>query len=37
MILTVVDVDNKFVKVDANHPLAGEKLTFDLELLEIER
>lgn len=35
LILTVLDVGDVMVKVDANHPLAGEKLTFELELLEV--
>ncbi len=35
MILTVLSVGEEMVKVDANHPLAGENLTFELELLEI--
>ncbi|WP_309083123.1 peptidylprolyl isomerase [Chelativorans sp.] len=33
--LTVVDVDDQQVTVDANHPLAGQDLVFDLELVEI--
>ena len=33
--LTVVEVNDQAVKLDANHPLAGEDLTFDLELVEI--
>lgn len=33
--LTVVDVSDETVKLDANHPLAGEDLTFELELMEI--
>ncbi len=28
--VTVVDVDDEGVKVDANHPLAGKDLTFDI-------
>ena len=33
--LTVVDVNDQSVKLDANHPLAGEDLTFELKLVEI--
>ena len=35
MPITVVDVDDESVKVDANHPLAGRELVFDVELVEI--
>jgi FKBP-type peptidyl-prolyl cis-trans isomerase 2 len=31
----VVEVSDSSVKLDANHPLAGRDLTFDLELVEI--
>jgi peptidylprolyl isomerase len=34
-ILTILAVEEKLVKLDANHPLAGKNLTFELELLEI--
>ncbi len=34
--LRVADVKDGFIIVDANHPLAGQDLTFDLELLEIK-
>jgi FKBP-type peptidyl-prolyl cis-trans isomerase 2 len=30
------DVEDGFIIVDANHPLAGQDLTFELELLEIK-
>lgn len=33
--LTVVGLSEHTVTVDANHPLAGRDLTFDIELLEI--
>jgi peptidylprolyl isomerase len=33
--LTVVDVADDTVMLDANHPLAGQDLTFDLELVQI--
>jgi len=33
--ITVTEVTEKEVTVDANHPLAGEDLTFDIELVEI--
>jgi len=32
---TVVSFDDEMVKLDANHPLAGKDLTFEIELLEI--
>jgi len=35
MIVTVVDVTDTDVTLDANHPLAGEDLTFALELVAI--
>ncbi|MEQ9487593.1 MAG: peptidylprolyl isomerase [Alphaproteobacteria bacterium] len=35
MLLTIVETTEEKVTVDANHPLAGQNLTFDLELVEI--
>lgn len=35
MIVTVIDVDTTEVTLDANHPLAGENLVFEVELVEI--
>ncbi|HLL76941.1 MAG TPA: peptidylprolyl isomerase [Pyrinomonadaceae bacterium] len=34
--LTVTEVTDTHVTLDANHPLAGERLIFDIELLEIK-
>lgn len=31
----VVEVNEETVKIDGNHPLAGKKLIFDLEVVEI--
>ena len=33
--ITVVGVDEQSVTVDANHPLAGQDLVFDVELVEV--
>ncbi len=35
LMLTVTHVAEENITVDANHPLAGQALTFDLELVEI--
>lgn len=35
-VVTVADVTPEKVTLDANHPLAGEDLTFDLQLVAIE-
>lgn len=34
--VTVAEVADESVKLDANHPLAGEPLTFELELVAID-
>jgi peptidylprolyl isomerase len=36
MVVTVQEVEPGHVTFDANHPLAGQDLTFDLELVSIE-
>ncbi len=36
MRLTVAEVKEETIIVDANHPLAGEDLTFEIEVLEIK-
>jgi peptidylprolyl isomerase len=33
--VTVAKVSESEVRIDANHPLAGEELTFEIELVEI--
>jgi len=35
-IVTVIDISETSITVDANHPLAGKDLTFEIELIEIE-
>jgi peptidylprolyl isomerase len=34
-IVTVADVNQSEIVLDANHPLAGEELTFELQLVDI--
>lgn len=34
-VVTVVEVDDENVTVDANHPLAGETLYFDVEIVDV--
>ncbi len=35
MMVEVIDIDDDFIVLDANPPLAGKDLTFDLELVAI--
>ena len=35
LIVTITEVTETTIKTDANHPLAGQDLTFDIELVEI--
>ena len=35
MVVTVTNVDDQHVTVDGNHPLAGEILNFDIEVMEV--
>jgi len=35
MLVTVTEVNDEEVTVDANHPLAGKRLTFDVEIQEV--
>jgi len=35
MVATVTVVTDEMVTIDANHPLAGQDLTFEIELLEL--
>jgi peptidylprolyl isomerase len=36
MIVSVIDTSDYSITIDANHPLAGEDLVFDLELMDVE-
>ena len=35
LIVTVVEIDDEKVTLDANHPMAGQDLTFDITLVSI--
>lgn len=37
MLLTIIEVGDDTVKADANHPLAGEDIIFDVTLREIKQ
>lgn len=34
--VTVVEINESSAKIDHNHPMAGKKLTFDLEIVSID-
>ncbi|MFO8030146.1 MAG: peptidylprolyl isomerase, partial [Cyclonatronaceae bacterium] len=33
--VVITDVTDETVKLDANHPLAGQDLTFEIEIVEV--
>ena len=35
MVVTVVKIEDNIITLDANHPLAGQNLNFEVELVEI--
>ncbi len=35
IIVTVAEIGDTEITIDANHPLAGKELTFEIELVEI--
>jgi len=34
-LITIMEIGDDEISIDANHPLAGERLNFDVELLEV--
>lgn len=36
VVVRIVEIDNESILVDANHPLAGQDLSFDITLVEIQ-
>ena len=37
VIVTVTEIEDEQVKLDANHPLAGRDLIFDIELVDVDK
>jgi peptidylprolyl isomerase len=37
VLFTITDVTDDVVTLDANHPLAGKQLTFEIEVTEVEK
>lgn len=35
MLATIIEINGDVITLDANHPLAGENLTFDIKILEV--
>lgn len=35
LVFVVIEMDDETVKLDGNHPLAGQDLVFDIELVEV--
>lgn len=35
--VTITEVTPEYIKIDANHPLAGQKLIFDLKLVNLKQ
>lgn len=35
VVIKILEVNDELVKIDANHPLAGKKLIFDLEVVSV--
>ncbi len=35
LIASIIDINNESITLDANHPLSGKRLIFEIELLEI--
>ena len=36
MVVTVTEITDDSVTIDANHPMAGKKLIFDIEILNVD-